>query len=610
MKKILFTIIGIVGLFTSAFADEVSFVVSAPEAVVAGEYFRVSYTVNRGNVREPRVSFVDFEVLSGPNRSTSMRQTNFNGQIETIHTVTFNYTLMAEKEGNYTLPVATIEVDGKQYSSNSEKIRVLPPDKAAQAAGNRQNRQGNTNRSSSTNISNDDLFMRATLNKTTVYEQEAVLLTFKAYSSVNLRSISPGTVDIKDCLVQEVELPQNKSGNMEHYNGRNYLVYTWRQFVLFPQKSGELEIPSIAFDAVAAVETGAGGMDPLDFFFNGGPRYVEVKKELRTPKIKLNVEALPLSKPEGFSGGVGRFNVTTSLSSNEIKANEAVTLRMVISGVGNMKLIKTPEIDFPESFELYDPKVDNRIKLTNSGFQGNKIIEYLAIPRVAGDYTIPAVKFSYFDTQSNQYKTIETESYTLNVAKGKEGSGEAVASFVTKEEFKLLGQDIRYIKTRGANLSKAGEYFFASMSYWLWYIIPFILFITYIMLHYKQMKENADISGMRVKKANSTAVKRLKFANKLLKENKKNEFYDEILKALWGYLSDKLAIPVSRLTKDNVTAELAAKYVSNDIINELTNVLGECEFARYAPGNAEAAMDNVYKQAMNIIDKMESTIKK
>ncbi len=609
MKRILFTIIGIIALTLPALADEVSFVISAPEAVEAGQYFKVSYTVNRGNVKEPRVSFSDFEVLSGPNRSTSVRHSNYNGVVETVHTVTFNYTLMASKEGNYTLPSATIEVDGKQYKSNSATIRVLPADKASQAGNNRSGRDG-SRRSSSTSISNDELFMRAILSKTTVYEQEAVLLTFKVYSAVNLNSVSPGAIDIKDCLVQEVELPQNKSGNMEHYNGRNYIVYTWRQFVLFPQKSGEIEIPSIKFDAVAAVETNMASADPFDFFFNGGPRYLEVKKELHSPKLKLNVEALPAGRPEGFSGGVGQFSATTTLSTNELKANEAVTLRMVISGVGNMKLIKTPEVNFPESFEIYDPKVDNRFKLTNSGFQGSKVIEYLAIPRHAGEYTIPSVQFSYFNTDKKQYETITTESYTLSVAKGEGGSNETIASFVGKEELKLLGQDIRYIKNDNVKLAKPGDYFFFSLGYWLCYIIPFLIFIAYILLHYKQMKENADISRLRTKKANRTAVKRLKVAQKLLKENNKTEFYDEILKALWGYVSDKLSIPVSRLTKDNVAAELSAKSVSEEIISELENVLGECEFARYAPGDAAAAMDNVYKKAMDIIDKMENSIKR
>lgn len=594
----------------AAFADEVSFVISAPKTVVAGQNFNVSYKVNRGNVNNPTVTFNDFQELAGPYRSSYMSQNTINGVTKTEYTVTFTYTLVTEKEGTFTLPAATIEVGGNKYSSNTASVKVLPPDKT-QSTNSRSRRDSRDSGSSSVNIADDELFMRAILSKTTVYEQEALLLTFKAYTLVNLSSLNTPNIDIKDCVLQSVDLPQNKSADIEHYNGRNYAVYTWQQFVLFPQKSGEIVIPSIEFDAVAAMETRMqGANNPFDLFFNGGSRYIDVKKKLRTVPLKLNVNALPSGKPVGFSGGVGRFNVKSSLSTNELKANEAVTLRLVISGVGNMKLIKTPEIEFPESFELYDPKIENRFKLTSSGFQGEKIIEYLAIPRHAGEFIIPSLKFSYFDTESKEYKTIDTESYTLKVAKGKEGSNEAVASFVSKEELKMLGQDIRYMKSGTVKLQKRDDYFFASTTYWLCYIIPLLLFALYIMLYHKQMKDNADITGMRTKKANSIAVKRLKVSQKLLKENNKEQFYDEILKALWGYLSDKLNIPVSRLTKDNVAVELSARAVNTDIISELEAILNECEFARYAPGDAAAAMDNVYKKAMDIIGKMENTIKK
>ncbi len=607
MKRVFFAIIGIILFSVTAFAEEVSFVISAPKSLVVGQNFQIQYTINSTKVSNPIVTFADFKLLAGPYQSTYSRMVSseVNG-VRTFNSengITFTYTLLAEKEGTFTLPAATIEVEGKKISSNTSKIKVLPPDKTNQSGGSRSRRSNRGSDASSIDISNEDLFMRAVVNKTTIYEQEAVQLTFKAYTRVNLTDLNVPNVDIKDCVLQNVDLPQNRERNMEHYNGLNYAVYTWQQFVLFPQKSGEIVIPSIEYEATI----GLGG-DVFDFAFNRRPSYVN--KVLRTAPIKLNVKELPSGKPAGFSGAVGRFSVKSSLSTNELKANEAVTLRLVISGTGNMKLIKTPEIEFPESFEVYDPKIENRFKLTSSGFSGDKVIEYLAIPRQPGDFTIPALKFSYFDTQSGEYKTIETESYTLSVAKGKDGGNEVVASFVSKEELKMLGQDVRYIKTGAAKLQKANEYFFASTTYLLCYIVPLLLFVIYIMLYYKQMRDNADMSGLRIKKANSIAVKRLKVSQKLLKENNKELFYDEILKALWGYVSDKLNIPVSRLTKDNVAAELSAKGVSADIISELAAVLNECEFARYAPGDAAAAMDNVYKKAMEIIGKMENTIKR
>lgn len=586
----------------ASFADEVTFVVKAPDAVALDNHFRVSYTVNRGNVREPKVSFDDFEVLSGPNRSTSIDMYSVNGQSVTSHVVTFNYILKPKSEGTFKLPVATIDVDGKQYKSNSATIKVLPADKVSSGGGNRS--AGNGQR---TQISQDELFMTATLNKKTVYEQEAVLLTYKVYSLVNLRGLDNKLPDLKGVQIQEVQLPQNKEVQLEHYNGRNYGVITWKQYVLFPQQSGEIEIPSLDFEAMVEVQT-SNHNSIFDLMM--GPQRVNVKRTLTTPKLTLNVKELPSGKPENFSGAVGKFDVSSTISTNELNANEAVTLRLVISGTGNMKLIRTPEVAFPEDFELYDPKVDNKFKLTTNGFQGNKVIEYLAIPRHGGDYTIPPVKFAYFDTETKQYKTIETESYTIKVAKGNNAGSATVASYVSKEELKMLGQDIRYIKTGSTRLHKKESYLYASLACVLWYIIPLVCFILYIALHYKQMSENANIAQMRTKKANKVAVKRLKAAKKLLVQNKKDEFYDELLKALWGYLSDKLSIPVSRLTKDNVAQELSAKGIDGELIKELGNILGEVEFARYAPGDSNAAMDNVYKMAIDVIGKMENKIRR
>lgn len=608
MKRTLLTIIATLATLATIYADEVSFVVSAPDAVVVDQHFRLSYTVNRGNVKEPRIpSFDGFEILSGPNRSTSQSWQNINGEVTQSYTVTFNYILSPTKEGTFEIPAATIEVDGKQYTSNTTTIKVLPADKTSQTSQGQGRRESSNSRS--VNIAKDELFMTATLNKTNVFEQEAVLLTYKIYSLVNLTNLNGKLPELKGFQIQEVDLPQNKEWQLEHYNGRNYRTIVWSRFVLFPQQSGKIEIPSVKYEGTVAVQSGA-RMDAFDFFMNGGPRYVEVKKELRTPALTLNVKALPQGKPADFSGAVGKFSASSTISTTELKANEAVTVRLVISGTGNMKLIKTPEVQFPEDFEVYDPKIDNVFKLTTAGFQGNKVIEYLAIPRHGGDYTIPPINFSYLDVETGEYKTVETGGYTLKVAKGKESDAAAVASYVSKEELKLLGSDIRYMKTGNVTLSKPGSHLFASSTYWLWYIIPLLCFVGYILLHRKQMAENANVAKMRTKKANKVAVKRLKVAQKLLKENKKNEFYDEILRALWGYLSDKLSIPVSRLNKDNVASELLSKGVSEEIVKDLEAVLGESEFARYAPGNPGAAMDNVYTMSMNVISKMENTIKK
>ena len=608
MKKLVLTISILLLAVPAIFADDVTFEATAPKAVVVNQQFQLKYIINTHKAREPRLPAIEgFSIIAGPFRSQQSSTQIINGQVTSSNTLVFTYTLIADKEGEYKIAGATANINGNDYTSNPVTIKVLPPDQASAAQSSaRQQRGSRSNRAAApTNIPADDLFMTATLNKTKVFEQEAVLLSFKVYSAVNLTSLNGKIPDLKGFQIQEVELPHNKEWGLEHYKGRNYRTILWQQYVLFPQQSGEIEIPSATFEGTVAVQTRA--YDPFDFFGGGG--YVDVKKELRTPVLKLNVQKLPDGKPADFLGGVGSFKLSSSLSSDDVKANEAVTLRLVISGTGNMKLIKTPEVSFPEDFEVYDPKVENKISLRNDGFSGNKVIEYLVIPRFGGEYTIPAVKFSYFDIASKQYKTLETQSYTLNVTKGKESAGGTVAAYVSKEELKLLGQDIRYIKRGDVTTAPAGSYLFASITYWLWYIVPLLLFVIYILIHHKQMRENANIAAMRTKKANKVAVKRLKVAKKLLKENKKNEFYDEILKTLWGYMSDKLSIPVSQLSKENIAAELEKKGVNEELVKELHDVLNEGEFARYAPGDAGAAMDKVYNMAIEIISKMENSIK-
>lgn len=608
MKKVFLTTL-ILLTTLAAVADEVTFVTSAPKAVVVNQQFRLKYTVNRHNVKEPRLPQIsDFRILSGPSRSQQSSTQIINGNVTSSQSLTFTYILVAEKEGEFTLPGATVSVDGNEITSNKVTVKVLPQDKANAARqsasqGSRGERQpGNT----SVDIATNDLFMTATLNKTNVVEQEAVLLTFKVYSAVNLTALNGKIPDLKGFQIQEVELPPEKEWQLEHYNGRNYRTILWQQYVLFPQQSGEIEIPSATFEGVVAQQVRP--IDPFDFF--GGSNYVEVKKELRTPRLKLNVQKLPSGKPEGFSGAVGSFKISSSVSATELKANEAVTLRLVISGTGNMKLIKTPEVQFPEDFEVYDPKVDNKFSLRTNGFSGNKVIEYLAIPRFGGDYTLPSIKFSYYDIASKQYKTIETESYLLKVEKGSNEDNAAVAAYVSKEELKLLGQDIRFIKRGEAQFARKGDHLFGSTLYYIYYIIPLLLFVLYIVIHHKKVAENANIAALRTKKANKVAVKRLKVAKKFLKENKKSEFYDEILKTLWGYMSDKLSIPVSQLSKDNIAVELEKKGVEAQLIAEMNNVLNECEFARYAPGDAGEAMDKVYKMSIEAISKMENSIKR
>ena len=609
MRKLIIILMTLMAYSTQTFADKVSFVASAPDVVVVGDQFRLSYTVTTQKVKDFRApSIKGFDVLMGPSRSEQSSTQIVNGSVSSTSSITFTYILMANTAGEFTVPGASIVADGNQMISNSVKIKVLPQDQNHNSSRRNNDNSSSIQPSSNASVSNQDLFITATASKTNVYEQEAFVLTYKIYTrESNLQLNNAKLPDFKGFHSQEIEMTTNARWTPEHYKGRNYYTTVYRQFVLFPQQSGKLFIEPAQFQMT--VNKPVQSADPFDAFFNGGNNVIEIKKPITTPKIAINVNPLPAGKPTNFLGGVGEFNISSSINSKELKTNDAITIKLVISGTGNLKLISNPEIKFPDDFEVYDPKVDNQVRLTKEGLTGNKVIEYLAIPRHAGTYKIPGVSFSYFDIRSKSYKTLNTEDYVINVEKGAGNADQVIANFTNKEDLKVLGEDIRYIKQNDVTFQPKGSFFYGSMSYWLFYIIPALAFILFFIIYRKQAAENANVAKMRTKKANKVAIKRMKLAGKLLSENKKDAFYDEVLKALWGYISDKLNIPVSRLSKDNIEEKLRNHGVSEELIKEFLNALNDCEFARFAPGDENQAMDKVYSSSIEVISKMENSIK-
>ena len=609
MRKLIIILMTLMAYSTQTFADKVSFVASAPDVVVVGDQFRLSYTVTTQKVKDFRApSIKGFDVLMGPSRSEQSSTQIVNGSVSSTSSITFTYILMANTAGEFTVPGASIVADGNQMISNSVKIKVLPQDQNHNSSRRNNDNSSSIQPSSNASVSNQDLFITATASKTNVYEQEAFVLTYKIYTrESNLQLNNAKLPDFKGFHSQEIEMTTNARWTPEHYKGRNYYTTVYRQFVLFPQQSGKLFIEPAQFQMT--VNKPVQSADPFDAFFNGGNNVIEIKKPITTPKIAINVNPLPAGKPTNFLGGVGEFNISSSINSKELKTNDAITIKLVISGTGNLKLISNPEIKFPDDVEVYDPKVDNQVRLTKEGLTGNKVIEYLAIPRHAGTYKIPGVSFSYFDIRSKSYKTLNTEDYVINVEKGAGNADQVIANFTNKEDLKVLGEDIRYIKQNEVTFQPKGSFFYGSMSYWLFYIIPALAFILFFIIYRKQAAENANVAKMRTKKANKVAIKRMKLAGKLLSENKKDAFYDEVLKALWGYISDKLNIPVSRLSKDNIEEKLRNHGVSEELIKEFLNALNDCEFARFAPGDENQAMDKVYSSSIEVISKMENSIK-
>lgn len=608
MRKIIFLLFTILAAWQVKAADKVRFVAEAADVVVSGDQVRLVFTVNSQDIKDFRApSIKGFDVLMGPSRSQQSSIQIINGKRTSNSSTAFTYILLAGSPGTYTIPAASVEVNGEKVFSNAISIKVLPQDQTSGNSGNNGGGSASSSRSQAagSRISANDLFITATASKTTVHEQEAILLTYKVYTVVNLRQLYGKMPDLKGFHTQEVELPQQKTFTLEHYKGRNYNTTVWSQYVLFPQQTGKLEIPSITFDGVVAQQTISD--DPFDAFFNGGG-YVEVKKKITTPKVVINVQPLP-AKPAGFSGAVGEFKLASSINATDVKTNDAVTIKLTLSGTGNMKLIGTPEVKFPQDFEIYDPKVTDDYKLTNSGLTGTKTFEYLAIPRHAGNFMIPAIEFTYFDLKINSYKTLKTEAYNLKVAKGQGNADQVISDFTNKESVKMLGKDIRFIKLGDSSLRPKGDFFFGTVGYYLCYLIPLLLFVVFAVIYRQKALENANVAKVKTKKANKVATRRMKLAGKLLAENKKNEFYDEVLKALWGYISDKLSIPVSQLSKDNIEAELTNYGVQEALIAEFIGVLNECEYARYAPGNENEAMDKVYSASVEVISKMENSIK-
>ena len=614
MKRLLHILI-LVAFSVSTFADEVSLRVSAPSTVEVGGKFRVQFTVNTQNVSHfSAPDFKGFEVIYGPATSSQSSFQMINGRTSQSSSIIYTYVLLAGNSGTFTIGSASVQVDGKTVKSKPVQVRVLSGGAGGSSNGGSSNGGGNYGggqsssapSASSSNISAKDLFMTATASRTSVHEQEAILLTYKIYTLVDLTQLDGKLPTLDGFQIQEIPLPRTKEFSIEQYNGRNYRTVTWSQYLLFPQKSGKLTIPSITYEGV--VITRNRNLDPIEAFFNGQSGYSEVKRKITTPTLTINVSPLP-NKPERFSGAVGKFSVSSSISTKEVDANEAVTLKISVQGSGNMKLISTPEVQFPKDFETYDAKVNDNFQLTRSGLSGSKDFEYLFVPRHPGTYEIPASEFIYFDTESRSYKTIKTEAYTLKVNKGKGGAGQSVSNYSgQQQDVQQLNQDIRFIKKGDVDLHQPGDTFFGTWKCWAAYILPFLFFVIAMVLGRKQMKANANVAHLRGKKANKVALKRMKTAKKLLDAHDTGKFYDEVLRALWGYVGDKFNMSQESLNKENIEQSLTSRQVPDEQIQQFMKVLNDCEFARYAPGDVNENMENVYNSAISAISKMEDNL--
>ena len=578
---------------------------NAPSQVQNGENFRLTYTVNTSNASDFRIGEIPeaLEIITGPYTSEQSNFQMVNGHTSSSSSITYTYILCANKNGSYTIPAARVHANGKTITSNPLKVTVSG--KAA-GTGNAPKMHDDYDdrpqmRAAGTPISGSDLFIKVSANKQRVHEQEPILLTYKVYTLVDLTQLEGKMPDLTGFHSQEVKMPQQKSFHIESVNGRNYRCVTWSQYVMYPQMTGDLEIPSITFNGTVIQQNR--NVDPFEAFLNGGSGYVEVKRSIKAPGLKIHVDPLP-KRPDNFSGGVGKFNISGQLNKTEVKANDPITVRVVVGGIGNLKLIKQPVVNFPKDFDKYDPKVTDKTKLTANGVEGNMIYDFLAVPRNQGKYTIPPVEFTYYDVAANAYKTIKTQAFELEVEKG-DGNGGTAVDFTDEKN-----QDIHAIKTGKVVRKDAASLFFGSASYWIVLALLLAAFIALMIIFRRRAIENADIVKMRGKKANKVANKRLRAAHKLMVAGKQGEFYDEVLRALWGYMGDKLNIPISELSHDNIADKLAEHHVDEQTVASFIEALDECEFERYAPGDAAGNMSKTYESAATAIEKIEEVMKK
>ena len=591
-----------------AFSQDVTFRASAPEVVELGQQFRLIYAINAkaDNFSAPAINA--FSVLAGPSTSQSSNVSIVNGKVTQTFELRYTYVVQANKVGVFTIPPAEIVVNKKTYKSNPVKIEVIkgaPKQEQSVATPSGMNQAPST--TNQKQISKSDLYIKIYVSKTKVHQEEHIVATIKLFTKLNITRLDNAKLpSLQGFIAEDLEVPQLTSLNRERINDQIYLTGVLKKYLLYPQKTGKIVIEPFELDVYYQKPNSRRSRSMFDDFF--GAVDSEGRKVISN-SVAINVSELPDNKPYNFSGAVGKLQFSATIDNLNVKTNDAVNLRVKVSGNGNLKYINPPKIDFPSDFDVYDPKISNNIKYTEGGAVGNKTFEYLMIPRHAGNFTIPAFSFSYFDTETDQYKTRKAGPFKIDVTKSETDTTVTVSSAFTKEDVKFFGQDIRFIKNNNIQLKKLNNFIFGSRVFYILYIVALIMFLGVFLFRRKKIKENANVILVKNKKANKFARKRLNKASGFMKQDQKEEFYEELVKALWGYISDKLGIPVASLSKDNARTEMITKNVNEEYIDQILNIIDRCEYARYAPVTEETKMDALYNDAIKVISKLQQKLK-
>lgn len=616
MKKKLLYIIAIMFIamnYVEAQSD-VTFRTICKKQVSVGEQFQVSYELNGDGKDFRSPNFTNFEVIGGPFSSTSSSVQIINGSVTKTNTQTYSFHLRAIKEGNFTMPQASITVDKKRITSEPCEINVVASQNGNSTYSGSSN---NGNNYSQANDNAREVFLEAIPNKRKVYLGEQIMLTYRIYYTIPISQLTVSkSPSYAGFWTKDVT---NNNGTLQQSSvirdGKQYNVATIQEIVLFPQKSGKLAIDPLDITCLAQVrqqKNRSQSYDPFEDFFGDvfGTTYTNVRKDIKSQPIEIEVIPLPNNnKPQSFKGAVGQFTFTTKIDKSELKVNEAFTFTVTVSGKGNIELLELPKPIFPPDFEVYDPKISTSIKDNALGISGSKKAEYIVIPRVSGNFKLESTEFSYFNPALDKYESLRSDVSQIIVNKSENGTENNTVYTPGQADIKYLGSDILHINASNNKLNITGITFYMSTIYIIILCIMIIVFIVALVIFKRKVKLNKDQVLVKNKQATKVAKKRLNNAYNFLKANNQNSFYEEFSQALWGYISDKLNIARSQLSMESVKEIMLDKNVGEDIVNEFIELLNNCEFARFAPGDSSKKMDDLYNKGIELITKAEKLLK-
>ena len=600
MKRFISFILLALLVGASSVMAQVNFTVKPPTRVYEGQRFPVTFRLTNADGSDLKVSQINgCTLLYGPSVSTSQSYQVVNGKASSTSATEYTYYYKADKAGNFTIPSASVLADGKRYSTKAVTFTVYDAATANTPASQRPVDVDDVDtQAAGRRVGNDDVFVRIILSKSSAYEQEAIGCTIKLYTKYSISSFLPTRQPAFDgFLIQEVDL-QPTLNQMETYNGQNYMTAVLKKCIIFPQKSGKLTINSGNYD-ISVVQ-----YDNVNMGMFQVRQPKEAKIKVNSNSASIDIRPLPQPQPEGFTGAVGKFSIDSRLVGNSFRTNDPATLIYTIRGTGNVKYVKEPVIDFPTEFEQYTPKSDIEAEVHGNDVSGSMTVEYTFVPQSVGDFTIGSDKFVYFDPQTKDYVTLTTPSYNIKVAKGVS----APVSSTDQKEVENKNSDIRHIYLGDKAPQKEHRIVVLQTWYWMLYLVLLAVAVVLFAVNRRNARLNADVIGRRTAKASKVARRRLKAAESFMKAGDSDKFYEEMLRALWGYLSDKLSMPVSQLSRDNISATLASKGYSEENAEAIVSVLDDCEMARYTP-DSSSKMDSVFERGVNAINKLESNKK-